>query len=49
MKEELFQKMIGSMGFQKREKDQASSGAAAGSLMATIAAKKAAKKWKKKS
>ena len=48
MKEELFQKMIGSMGFQKREKDQASSGAAAGSLMATIAAKKAAKKWKKK-
>ena len=36
------------MGFQKREKDQVSSGAAAGSLMATIAAKKAAKKWKKK-
>ena len=46
MEEELFQKMLGSMGFQKKEKETLG-GAAAGNLMAAMAAKKAAKKWKK--
>ena len=46
MEEELFQKMLGSMGFQKKEKETVG-GAAAGNLMAAMAAK-AAKKWKKK-
>ena len=45
MGDEMFEKMLGSMGFGKREKEPSKLG---GSLMATIAAKKAASKWKRK-
>jgi hypothetical protein len=46
MDDELFEKMLGSMGFAKRKQEEPSQ--AVGSLMATIAAKKAASKWKRK-